>query len=105
MALVAAALLAAAGFTVRIRGYGTSLTPSAIMDALAPLRAYDPVHVDVVSTRRFEDEVAVDTTAYVGNGTFYTASSRAPSLTLALRRSAALLAALDDHADAPSSTH
>lgn len=54
-------------------------------EALSVLRKYDPVHIDIVSTRFFEDEVIVDTTVFARNGTCYEATARNAEFLPALR--------------------
>ena len=73
-------------YLVRLRGLRTTAPPYLITGAFRSLQSqYDPVHIDIVSIKRFEDEVVVDTTLYARNGTFYTASARGRDLIPALR--------------------
>ena len=73
-------------FTLRLRGnHNPKIPPYYMTEALSLLRKYDPVHIDIVSTRVFEDEVIVDTTVYGRNGTRYEATARDAEFLPALR--------------------
>lgn len=73
-------------FTIRIHGnYHQNIPPYYVTDALSSLHDYDPVHVEIVPTRYFEDEIRVDATMYGRNGTRYQATTRSSDLLPALR--------------------
>ena len=75
----------AISFSVRFIGSSVATVPPYyITEALSPLRPHEPVHVDVVSARFFDDEYTIDTTVYTKQGTMHKASVRAPSLLSAL---------------------
>lgn len=72
-------------FTLRIRGnHHQKIPPYYVFDALSSLRKYDPVHIDIVPTRYFEDEITLDATIYGRNGTLYQATARNSEMLTAL---------------------
>ena len=73
-------------FTIRIRGnHHHNIPPYYVTDALSSLRKYDPVHIEIVPMRYFDDEITVDATMYGRNGTRYEATTRGSDLLPALR--------------------
>jgi len=73
-------------FTIRIRGnHHHNIPPYYVTDALSSLRKYDPVHIEIIPMRYFDDEISVDATMYGKNGTRYQTTTRSSDLLPALR--------------------
>lgn len=83
--LLSVLCIAAAAFSIRMVEVDTTrMSRWHVTEALSALRPHNPMHIDIVTKRVFEDEVIIDATLYTTHGKFYTASARAGSLTPAL---------------------